>query len=63
MGSFQPIVHRDGTPCGHVREISPGAWQVDCDEPATFIRARPYGGHEYACGRHVAEMEAMVEDD
>jgi hypothetical protein len=61
MDVFQPVVYR-GTLCGHVKEVRPGAWSADCDEIATFVRALPYGGHEYACGAHVAEMEAAARE-
>lgn len=63
MTAFQPIVHGDGKLCQHAsyaRAVS--GWALDCDEAAAFIRTTEYGGHEYACGRHVAEMEAAADE-
>lgn len=56
---WQPVVHMVVL-CGHTRQTGLG-FVTDCNERAAFVRATEHGGHEYACGRHVAEMNADLE--
>lgn len=57
---WQPIVHQVVL-CGHTHQTGLGH-VTDCNERAVFVRATENGTHEYACGKHVAEMSADLED-
>jgi hypothetical protein len=63
LARWTAIAYRK-TLCGHVAYSQlAGGWVTNCQELADFIRARPNGGHEYACGRHVNDFPSGDDDD